>query len=197
MARWQQELMVGVVVLLLAPAAHAIEVERLDVSYQKDRYVVVFTAQLDAPADAVGAVLKDYGQYPKLDPRITESRVLSRERISSVRLFTRMRGCLGTLMCRSMQRVEEIEEQPEELLATAVLAESDVRLGVTRSQWTANHGGTAITYRMEIMPKFWIPALFGRRLMIKTLREGTLSLFTNVEGAAQRNGVAQRNGATE
>lgn len=191
MARWQQELIFGAIVLLLAPAANGIEVEKLDVSYQRDRYVVVFSAQLAAPAAAVGAVLKDYDQYPELDPRITESRVLSRERISRVRLFTRMRGCLGSLMCRSMQRVEEIEEQPDELLATAVLAESDVRFGVTRSHWIANRGGTALTYRLEIMPKFWIPALFGRRLMIKTLREGTLSLFTNVESAAQRSGPAR------
>jgi hypothetical protein len=190
MARWHQRLILGVVVLALSPAVDALEVEQLDVSYQKDRYVVVFSAQLDAPADAVGAVLKYYDQYPELDPRITESRVLSRDRLSHVRLFTRMRGCLGSLMCRSMQRVEEIEEQPEELLAIAVLAESEVRFGVTRSHWTANQGGTALTYRMEIMPKFWIPALFGRRLMIKTLREGTLSLFTNVESAAQRTGPA-------
>lgn len=194
MARWQQGLILGVVlvamVIAMAPAADALEVERLDVSYQKDRYVVVFAAQLDAPADAVGAVLKDYDQYPELDPRITESRVLSRERLTRVRLFTRMRGCLGSLMCRSMQRVEEIEEQPDELLATAVLAESDVRFGITRSHWTPHQGGTALTYRLEIMPKFWIPALFGRRLMINTLREGTLSLFTNVESAAQRSGSA-------
>lgn len=183
--------MLGVVALLAAPRLNALEVERLDVSYRHDRYVVVFTAQLDAPADAVGAVLKDYGQYPVLDPRITESRVLSRERQSRVRLFTRMRGCLGALICRSMQRVEEVEEQPDELLATAVLAESDVRFGITRSHWTANQGGTALTYRLEIMPKFWIPALFGRRLMIKTLREGTLSLFTNVETAAQHTGLVE------
>jgi hypothetical protein len=35
------------------------------------------------------------------------------------------------------------------------------------------------------MPKFWIPPVFGRRLMIKTLREGTLSLFNNVEREAR------------
>jgi hypothetical protein len=33
--------------------------------------------------------------------------------------------------------------------------------------------------------------LFGRRLMITTLREGTLSLFTNVESAAQRVGSGE------
>jgi hypothetical protein len=160
-------------------------VRRLDVSFQGDRYVVVLNAQLDAPADAVGSILKRYDDYPTLDPRITESRVMSREREHSLRLFTRMRGCLGTLMCRSMQRVEEVEERPNELLATAVLQESDVRYGVTRSQWEPQDGGTSLQYRLEIMPKFWIPPVFGRRLMIKTLREGTLSLFNNVEREAR------------
>jgi hypothetical protein len=96
-----------------------------------------------------------------------------------------MRGCLGTLMCHSMQRVEEVEERPNELLATVVLPESDVRFGVTRSQWEPQDGGTSLQYRLEIMPKFWIPPVFGRRLMIKTLREGTLSLFNNVEREAR------------
>ena len=171
--------------LLWAGSAHAIEVRRLEVSFQGDRYVVVLNAQLDAPSEAVGDVLKRYEQYPTLDPRITESRVLSRDREHSVRLFTRMRGCLGTMMCRSMQRVEEVEERPNELLATAVLSESDVRFGLTRSQWEPHDGGTSLQYRLEIMPKFWIPPFFGRRLMISTLREGTLSLFTNVEREAR------------
>jgi hypothetical protein len=88
-------------------------------------------------------------------------------------------------MCRSLQRVEQVEERPDELLATAVLAESDVRFSVTRSQWQPQNGGTALQYRLEIMPKFWVPRFFGRRLMLSTLREGTLSLFTNVERAAR------------
>lgn len=191
MARRQKGLIAGALALLLTPAANALEVERLDVSFQKDRYVVVFEAQLNAPADAVGEVLKDYVQYPALDSRITESRILGSDGQGHVRLFTRMRGCLGALFCRSMQRVEEVEERPEELLATAVLAESDVRFGITRSQWMAHDGGTALGYRLEIMPKFWIPPIFGRRLMINTLREGTLSMFTNVESVAQRTGFAR------
>jgi hypothetical protein len=155
------------------------------VSFQGDRYVVILNAQLDAPAEAVGEVLKRYDEYPALDPRIIESRVLSREREHSLRLYTRMRGCLGSVLCRSMRRVEQVEERPDELLATAVLSESDVRFGVTRSQWQPQDGGTALQYRLEIMPKFWVPRLWGRRLMLSTLREGTLSLFTNVEREAR------------
>jgi hypothetical protein len=184
-ARWRQELTLFIATLLLAPTANALEVRRLDVSFEGDRFVVILNAQLDAPADGVGEVLKRYDDYPSLDPRITESRVLSRDREHAVRLYTRMRGCLGTLMCRSMKRVEEIEERPNELLATTVLPESDVRFGVTRSQWEPQDGGTSLQYRLEIMPKFWIPPVFGRRLMIRTLSEGTLSLFTNVEREAR------------
>jgi hypothetical protein len=184
-ARWRQELTLFIATLLLAPTANALEVRRLDVSFEGDRFVVILNAQLDAPADGVGEVLKRYDDYPSLDPRITESRVLSRDREHAVRLYTRMRGCLGTLICRSMKRVEEVEERPNELLATAVLPESDVRFGVTRSQWERQDGGTSLQYRLEIMPKFWIPPVFGRRLMIKTLSEGTLSLFTNVEREAR------------
>ena len=185
MARRQEALIGAVAALTLSPVVHALDVERLDVELRDDRYVVEFVAQLDAPTEAVHAVLTDYDAYPALDPRIKESRVLGRDRLNSVRLYTRMRGCLGTLMCRTMQRVEEIQELPDQLLATAILDQSDVRFGVTRSQWQSTGHGTEVIYRLEIMPKFWIPPLFGRRLMISTLRAGTLELFTNVEKAAQ------------
>lgn len=56
------------VTLLLASTANALEVERLDVSFQRDRYVVMLMAQLDAPAEAVGEVLRRYDEYPTLDP---------------------------------------------------------------------------------------------------------------------------------
>jgi hypothetical protein len=181
----QKALIGAALALLLSPVAHALEVARLDVALNGDRYVVEFVAQLEATPEAVHAVLTDYAEYPTLDPRIQESRVLGRDGENSVRLYTRMRGCLGSLMCRTMQRVEEVQEMPDELLATAILDQSDVRFGVTRSQWQAKDNGTEVTYRLEIMPKFWIPPLFGRRLMINTLRAGTLELFTNVEKVAK------------
>jgi ribosome-associated toxin RatA of RatAB toxin-antitoxin module len=181
-----QEALIGAAAaLILSPMAHALEVERLDVELRDDRYVVEFVGQLEASPEAVHAILTDYAEYPTLDPRIQESRVLERDQENQVRLYTRMRGCLGSLMCRTMQRVEQVQEQPDELLATAILDQSDVRFGVTRSQWQAKDNGTEVTYRLEIMPKFWIPPLFGRRLMISALRSGTLQLFTNVEKEAK------------
>lgn len=175
--------MLCVVALVAAPAALAIDVERLDVQRVEDRYVVEFQARLAASAEDVGKVLTDYEHYPELDTRIQEAR---RDASDQARLHTRLRGCLGGLMCRTMQRVETLEERPGEVIATALPAESDVRYGITHSRWEASAGGTGteVNYRLEITPDFWVPPLIGPRLLIKTLREGTLNLFTNVERAA-------------
>ncbi len=167
--------------VLLTPAAHALDVEKLDVKRNASRYVVEFRAYLAAPADQVGAVLKDYERYPQLDPRILESR---RDAGNRTQLHTRLRGCVGGLFCRTMERVETLQESPGALIATAVPGKSDVTYGLTHSQWQARDGGTELVYRLEIEPDFWVPPLFGPPLMIRTLREGTLSLFANVERVA-------------
>ena len=82
MARRQEALIGAVAALALSPVVHALDVERLDVELRDDRYVVEFVAQLDAPTEAVHAVLTDYDAYPTLDPRIQESRVLGRDRLN-------------------------------------------------------------------------------------------------------------------
>lgn len=188
MAR-QQEALILLAAALLAGQAHAIEVQTLDVRYANGRYIVDFRALLDAPPGAVGAVLTDYESYPELDPRIRESKRLPADGTHPPRLVTRLRGCLGGFLCRSLRRVETLHERnfgrSGELRATADPEQSDVSFGETRSAWEPHADGTAVTYHLELTPDFWVPPLFGRRAMIRTLREGTLSLFTNVERVAR------------
>ena len=170
--------------LLLAGTAQALEVETLDVRYEEGRYVVEFEARLDAPADAVGDVLTDFEHYPELDERILESRleIVARQ---PPRLITRLRGCVGAILCRSMTRVETIAQRPGELIANAIPEESDVRFGTTFSRWQQEGDHTIVRYRLVIVPDFWVPAFIGRRAMIRTMREGTLNLFRNVERVAR------------
>jgi len=182
-------LLLGAAALSLAPAARAIDIRHLDVRFQGDRYIVDLTAHVDASAHAVGAVITDFSGYPELDTRILESRL---ERTpggtdgGQPRLITRVRVCLGSIMCRTLERVELItDERPGLLIASAVPAESDVRFETTHTSWRTDASGTEITYRLEMIPDFWVPPLIGRRLMLKTLREGTVSLFTNIERKAR------------
>jgi hypothetical protein len=166
----------------VVPAAHALEVQQLDVAFRDGRYVVEFQASLDAPAEAVGAVLTDFDNYPQLDERILESRLDSGG--AQLRLVTRLRGCIGAMLCRSMRRVEVLDQASGELIATAIPEESDVRYGRTHSRWSASGEATNVSYTLEIVPDFWVPPIIGRRAMIRTLRDGTLALFRNVERVA-------------
>ena len=175
---------VGVALLLAAPGAHALSVERLESSFEAGVYRVSLQASVDASPAAVGAVLADFAAYPTLDPRILQSERLGVETDGTVLLRTRIRACEG-FFCRTVTRVERVEARPGELVATVIPASSEVRRGLTRTEWQAEEGGTRVSYEAEFEPDFWVPAIIGRRFASHMLRESTVQLFENVERSAR------------
>ncbi|MGH8264352.1 MAG: SRPBCC family protein, partial [Steroidobacteraceae bacterium] len=164
----------------LVPPARAIDVETIDVRYESGLYKVRFAAELEVAPDAVAKVLRDYANYPNLDPRIEESHVVASAPGAPTRLYTRLRGCLNRLFCRSMVRVETLKEGAGDLVATAIPSLSDVQSSVAHTEWHASEKGTHVTYTLELDPKFWVPAFYARRAMIETMRTGTVAMFTSV-----------------
>jgi hypothetical protein len=150
-------------------------------TYFKDK---VFYVDLDvivaAPPDRVMAVLLDYTNYPRLDGSILESKVQSREASGALNLYTKLRACSG-LFCRTVNRVERVQESPSELLAVVLPEQSDVIAGRTHTVLQAVERGTRVRYQSELTPNFWVPGLIGRPLMLRTLKETSLNLFRNVE----------------
>jgi hypothetical protein len=169
--------------------AQAMEIQRAESRYENGVYRFEMNATLDARVEDVQAVLRNYRNYPQLDHRILEARELERPAPAVVILYTRLRACFG-LICRNVQRVERVEERPHELLATSVPERSDVKSGSTHTQLASSGERTEVTYNTQIVPDFWIPPLVGRRLMLRTLREATTALFTEVEVHAKARGSA-------
>jgi hypothetical protein len=160
---------------------HALEIERAEALYTPDKHFQFeFVALLDAPADKVEAVLRDYERYPQLDARILDARVMERPADYAVILATTLRACFGPF-CRNVKRVERVEESPLELKAVTDPARSDVKFGETRTMLSISEGRTRVSYRTSIIPGFWVPAIAGRRWMLNELREATIELFGNVE----------------
>jgi hypothetical protein len=169
--------------LLASASAQAFDVERLETGTDGERYTVTLEAVLQAPAPAVLSVLRDFAGYPRLDARILESRVLESNG-SDTLLYTRIRGCVGSVFCRTMARVEWVKATEQGLEATVVPARSDVRYGLTVVQVSADGAATRVVYALKMEPKFWMPRWLVGPLIQRTLREGTLSMFDNVERAA-------------
>lgn len=173
------------VLIAVAAPAQAIDVRTIDVRFENGLYKVIFVAELAAQPQAVGKVLTDYPHYPLLDQRIEDSHMVESTGGAPPRLYTKLRGCLNRLFCRSMVRVENLQQSPGELTATAIPGLSDVHTSVTHTNWQASEKGTRVTYSLELDPKFWVPAFYARRAMLETMRSGTVAMFTSVERVAQ------------
>ena len=165
--------------------AQAFEIEHVESKFQDKQYHLALTMLLDAPADRVQSVLRDYGDSPNLDPRILEAKVLAREKSDELLLYTKLHACFG-VFCRNVKRVERVQENADDLYAIVVPKDSEVSSGETRTHWSRVGDRTRVTYTTGIAPGFWIPAFVGRPLMLRTLREASIDLFRNVERQAKK-----------
>lgn len=176
--------------ILLAAAwpAAALDVHKIEVREQGRHYIVEFDARLAAPPAAVMAVLTNYTIYPKLDPRILEARMAGTQGGKPL-LYTRLRGCLGSVFCSTMERWEALDEKPDRLTATAVTGRGDLRYGQTVTQLSTEGGGTRVRYRTEFDPAFWMPRWLVRSAMRATLTDGTIGMFRAIEARAGTAGA--------
>jgi hypothetical protein len=159
-------------------------VERLETTYVDGAYRVRLEATLDAPPARVLAVLKDYAAYPRLDERVVESRIIG-EDAGQPLLYTRLHGCVGSVFCRDMVRVERITELADGLIAEVIPARSDMLEGRSETRLRAAGSGTRVSYEVSFRMSLWLPQWLVRRAMLHTLEEGTRSMFTHVEEHAR------------
>lgn len=175
--------------LLMARPSMALEIEHVQVRFHDGEYQLTMSATLAAPLPKVESVLRDYAHYPQLDARILNAQVLKHVNATQLELMTRINVCFSFL-CRKVERVERVEERPGELLATVIPERSDAERGSTHTQLSAQGDRTRVEYSTQIVPKFWVPALFGRALMLRSLRDATVTLFEHIE---QRAAQTSRN----
>lgn len=179
---WLHMALLTVAVCMVCPGM-AMDIEHLQVRFHEGEYQLAMSATLLAPLDRVEAVLRDYARYPQLDERILTAQVLVRPAPSQLELLTRINVCFA-FFCRKVVRVERVEERPGELLATVIAERSDATHGRTHTQLVAQGARTQVLYSTQIVPKFWVPALLGRSLMLRSLRDATVSLFEHIEQRA-------------
>ena len=181
--------------LWLGQPAMALQVQQLQVQFHDGAYQLTMTVMLAAPLPKVESVLRNYAQYPQLDARILSAQVLRRSSATELELQTRINVCFS-FICRKVERIERVEERPGELLATVIPERSDAERGSTHTQLSSSGDLTRVTYTTDIVPKFWVPALLGRSMMLHSMRDATITLFERIEQrAAQLPATVANTGA--
>ena len=186
---WHRPLGVALVLLLAAVSdeSRAAEVRQLEMGEDGPRVWLKMVVQLDAPPASVFAVITDYDNIDRLHRRVRESRVIRHIDARTAEVYTRLRGCVAALFCRTIQRVEEVTERPpNELIARVLPEQSDFAYGLVRWRLEPDGRGSLLNYETKIEPDFWVPHLFGDALLAASLRRTTAQMIERVEELAQR-----------
>jgi hypothetical protein len=160
----------------------------VDVSRNEDRYQVVADTHLDASPEAIYKVLLDFDgdRYQRISEIYKESSYLPPDSDGTPLVYTRVEGCLIGY-CRSMRRVERLEIVTPEFIRSRTIPErSDFKYSLSEWTFTAEDGGTRVTYKMEMEPNFWLPPFFGPWFLKRTLLKGAPAAIDQIELLAQQ-----------
>lgn len=167
------------------PAAAA-EITGVAVSHGEGAYHLSLEAEIHAPPLAVFAVITDYDRLTRLHESIRRSEVLRRIDACTTEVYTEVRACVA-VFCRTVRRVERIEEDPpHELRATIVPDSSNVSSGEVVWRLEPDATGTHLSYASTLNPDFWIPPLVGPGMMKLSLETTTREMIQNVEDLARQ-----------
>jgi hypothetical protein len=165
----------------------------LEVSENSGSYRIRMVMLIHAPANSVHSVLTDYTHIYRLNPSITASEVLPSPRRGSIRVKTRMEGCI-LFFCRDVDRVEEVREvNTGHLQAVIVPEQSDFTSG--SADWRIQPVGadSRVVYEARITPAFFIPPIIGSYFVKRTFAETVTASFAKLECIARlRAGLATR-----
>ena len=143
-------------------------------------YTIKVVATVAAPADYVRYVLTDYKHIYRLNPSIIESEVLEQtDDMATVR--TKVVGC-AAYFCEELDRVEKVKIlQSGDIYAEVIPELSQFKSGQTH--WRIKQKGEycEVVYNSEMEPGIFIPPVVGKFLIKKSIREGMLTSFRNLE----------------
>lgn len=175
-----------IVLALTVPAfAGAAEMRTVHVEHEGKRYTMHSEAAFDVGLEALYEVFLDYDLSPEFSSWIVDARNLVRED-GRRGYFVRNRGCV-LFVCQSAVREGWVEYQPfERIEAIADPELSDFE--VSNESWTFREedGVTIVTYRLEMVPKFWIPPIIGPYVLKRKLRSSGGDALDRIEAIAQR-----------
>ena len=152
----------------------------IEINEQSGVYLVKVVALIAAPARYVRYVLTDYKHIYRLNPSIIESEVLEQDD-DSVSVRTKVVGC-AAYFCEELDRVEKVRVLPTGDLHAVIIPElSQFKSGQTHWQIKPLGDYCEVTYLSDMEPDIYIPPVVGKFLIKKSIREGTLTSFKNLE----------------
>jgi hypothetical protein len=173
-----------------AAAAQAGEIRKADILYRKGAYSIDADIRINAPVEAVRAVVTDYEHLDRLSPTVSASRIIERYDERHLKRLLSIDTCV-LFFCTQFDMVERVEELPSgDIVTTIIPEESDFDVGESRWRLVAvDAGHTSLLFTSARKPHFWIPPLIGPWFLKNKLRAELKEMATRVEALAADAGA--------
>ena len=170
-----------VALLLCSSISTAGELEELSVTEADGEYRLRIVSILDAPADYVYNVITDYKTAYRINPTITEIKILPSDRDEVVRVQNLSERWVGPF-CFKIDWVGDIvETKYSDIKVTTIPELSSFESG--SAIWEIRPLGerTWVLHESNMKPNFFIPPVIGDNIMKTQMEDETLDTFKRIE----------------
>lgn len=161
-----------------------VTVNRID-SDGHQLYEIDATAVVAAPLPRVWRILTNYERMTEFVPDLESCKVLSR---NGNEVMIEQFGVARLLfMTRPIHLIVRATEHPMSAIDIALVS-GDMKQYEAHWEMTPipETGGTKITYKGRMMPNFYVPSLFGAKMIRMDIEHMLNAVLTRIEGRADR-----------
>jgi hypothetical protein len=148
----------------------ASQLVQLEVYRKADVYEIRVIMEVDAPAEAVRAILTDYARLDRLNASITASEIIGVGYDGTVRVLTHMENCI-LFFCMKMQKVEDVSEDDQGRIQVSIVPDSS-SFRSEESSWEiqSKQNGSRVLHHAKLVPDLWVPPWIGTAILKNSLR---------------------------
>lgn len=156
-----------------------VNVKRADRGEQ-NVFEVVASGAVRAPLAKVWKILTDYERMPEFVPDMQSSRVISRTGNSAV--VEQFGVARFLFLRRDIYLIVHVTEQPPSVIDISLIT-GDMEVYSCRWEITpiADTGGTRIAYTGTLVPKFYVPGMFGANMIRSDIKRMMTAVLARLD----------------
>lgn len=170
---------------LFSSASLSGELLELSVAEADGKYKLRMVSVLDAPADYVYRVITDYRHAYRINPSLTEVKILPSNHDGVIRVQNRSEHRVG-LFSFEIEWVGDVVETPHSRISITTIPEiGSFHSGAALWEIRPQGNRTWVRHESSLKPKFYIIPVIGAYIMKNKMKDETLATFTRIECNAQ------------
>ncbi len=159
----------------------AATVRVLEVTHNKEIYIVTFDVLVAAEAASVREFVSDYTQWPRLSNKVRGGQLLETFPDGRQRVRLDFRSCV-LIFCKTIRQIKDVTTRPNGDLVTVMIPElGDFKSGWERWQIFAEQNETRVLYDAVLVPSYRVLPLIGPWIVKSNLRRMLIDAAKKME----------------